>query len=518
MRHCGRILVLLLSLLYGNGLAAARQVVPLPPPREGTQLPPYAMIQRPAVKLPGRTVISALVFLPGEPPTVAAGNAQGDITLWGVSPSQPQRTLKGHQAGVKCLACSPDGQTLASAGWDDTVRLWQVATGNPGHVLRGHQRGVSTVAFHPHGGMIASGSADQTVRLWDVRTGLPLRTLRGHQGPLTGVAFSPDGKTLATASTDGTIRLWLVDDGQLLRQLIGTNGSSEWVMDVVFSPEGQTLAAAYAGGRIALWEWRAGREKRSWPAHQGQVFSLAFSRDGHSLASGGADAVVRLWETATGRERLRMTSHEEQVRNVSLAPHGIWLASGGNDGDLLVWSLLPKADTTPAPPTLDQAWVDLADDQAPLAYRAVCRFTGDPQAVPLLKARLEPAAPSGVTRSIPELLSALDARSFADREAASRDLARLGAVARDALRQELSRRPLSVEARRRIEWLLLYLENSSVAPDELRATRAVEVLERIGTPEARAVVERLARGAPGAVLTEEARAALQRFRKPSDPR
>ena len=40
--------------------------------------------------------------------------------------------------------------------------------------------------------------------------------------------------------------------------------------------------------------------------------------------------------------------------------------------------------------------------------------------------------------------------------------------------------------------------------------RAAEVLERIGTPEARQVLQALAEGAPGALLTTSAQAALKR--------
>jgi hypothetical protein len=43
--------------------------------------------------------------------------------------------------------------------------------------------------------------------------------------------------------------------------------------------------------------------------------------------------------------------------------------------------------------------------------------------------------------------------------------------------------------------------------------RAVEVLERVGTPEARAALEDLAKGLDVARLTVEARASLERLRK-----
>ena len=48
-------------------------------------------------------------------------------------------------------------------------------------------------------------------------------------------------------------------------------------------------------------------------------------------------------------------------------------------------------------------------------------------------------------------------------------------------------------------------------PETIRTLRAIIVLERIGTPEARSVLETLGRGAPGSRETEESKASLQRL-------
>jgi hypothetical protein len=54
--------------------------------------------------------------------------------------------------------------------------------------------------------------------------------------------------------------------------------------------------------------------------------------------------------------------------------------------------------------------------------------------------------------------------------------------------------------------------------DVLRSVRAAEVLERIGTPEARRLLGQLATGAAEARLTREAKAALKRLDARAGPR
>ena len=66
------------------------------------------------------------------------------------------------------------------------------------------------------------------------------------------------------------------------------------------------------------------------------------------------------------------------------------------------------------------------------------------------------------------------------------------------------------ETARRIEQLLARKPDVSSRPDLLRRLRAMQVLERVGTPEARRVLADLADGLPLAAETREARAALAR--------
>ncbi len=89
-------------------------------------------------------------------------------------------------------------------------------------------------------------------------------------------------------------------------------------------------------------------------------------------------------------------------------------------------------------------------------------------------------------------------------------LADLGEKAATQLERVL-KGPGDIEVRRRVERLLGRLGGAPEAT--LRLLRAVEALERIGTAEAAGVIAALTKGDPGARLTGEARAALERLKR-----
>jgi hypothetical protein len=107
-------------------------------------------------------------------------------------------------------------------------------------------------------------------------------------------------------------------------------------------------------------------------------------------------------------------------------------------------------------------------------------------------------------RRVAALVRSLDADEFRQRESAYEELEKLKEAAEPALREALEAKP-SPEVRRRLAELL-----EKTSGEWLRTRRAVEALELSGSPEARQVLEALARGAAGARLTREATAALRR--------
>jgi hypothetical protein len=239
--------------------------------------------------------------------------------------------------------------------------------------------------------------------------------------------------------------------------------------------------------------------------------ALAFSPDSKTLAAGCWDGTVRLWEVVTGEERHRFRGHLSAVRALAFSPDGRRLGSGGEDTLGMVWDLAePKTPKREG----DFLWNDLASADAATAYRASRALVGQgANGVAWLERHLKPVA-TVPAKQLADLIADLNSEQFVVRQKATQTLEALADAAELALRKALEA-DSPLEVRRRVEGLLNKLVLSR-SPGRMRLFRAVETLEFLGTAEARRLLERLSGGAPGALLTREARASLERLAKPTN--
>jgi hypothetical protein len=205
--------------------------------------------------------------------------------------------------------------------------------------------------------------------------------------------------------------------------------------------------------------------------------------------------------------------HQEQVMGVCWSPDGKSLASGSWDSTLLVW---PRSGlTSPLPAKLDKdtleiLWRQLADPNPARADPAIWRLHAAPSSsIPFLQ-KVRPTVQPADPKLVQRLLQQLDAETFAVRQRAEEDLAKLEEGAANALRAFLQSKP-SPEAARRAKRLLAAAEAAIDAPESLRIQRTVMVLEQIGTLEAQKVLQLWSRGVASALLTREAKAAIVRL-------
>jgi hypothetical protein len=234
------------------------------------------------------------------------------------------------------------------------------------------------------------------------------------------------------------------------------------------------------------------------------------SPDGRALATGSKDGTVQVWEVASGQQVLSFSGHEADVNCLAFAPDGRSLASGSRDFTILLWDATVPESHRPTK-QWQGLWDRLAGKDAADARLALWEMVRVPgKSVESLRSRLRPVATVSQER-IRKLIDDLDSDRFTERQRASQDLERLGEVATPLLRKALEGRP-SLEVRLRATALLTMAEG---IPSLLllRDIRAVEVLERIGSKQAVALLREIAAGAEQARLTLEAKKALRRLSK-----
>jgi hypothetical protein len=341
--------------------------------------------------------------------------------------------------------------------------------------------------------------------------------LRGHEGGISHLSFAPDNRTVAALAhgEKPVLRLWDAVSGRLLGRFEVKDHHSLFA----FSQDGRLLAWCKSIGQISLVEIASGQEVGALaiPGHP-EIHSLAFAPDGKMLALGCEDKpgrhAILLWDTSNSKELARLKGHRGAVRALAFARDGLSLVSGSDDTTILVWDVERWRPET-APPRklsekeLEQLWRDLADPDARRALDAVRRLIGaGRQAVAWLKDRLPPAPPVDEER-VARLIAALGDERFTERARATEELKKHGELVELALRKRLAEK-IPLETHRRLEQLLAHLDTRP--PEQLRKLRAVAVLERAGSKEARECLERIAGGNASAQQTQAAQAALERLR------
>jgi WD40 repeat protein len=345
------------------------------------------------------------------------------------------------------------------------------------------------------------------------------------------LAFSPDERLVAQFGRgDGRIHVYDTDTGKL-RFSLGTKLEMEegrinvFSHDAAFSFDNKYLASWSSMEKvIRVWDTATGAELvqivpeeiRTQPtpgflAGQRRL-NLAWSPDNRVLAV--AENTIRLYEMATLGVRRTLPGHQDAaIRAVAFAPGGHVLASASSDTTVLIWDMI-QSNPTPAEKTLDRAslekrWQSLAENSAALGLAAMLELAAAPkEGLPFIRERIKPAIVIAPER-IGKLIEDLNDVQFKVRQSATNELVQLGDRVVPALDKALATKP-ALETHLRLQEVRKRVTGPVLKSDKLREYRVLEVLERMGTPEARELLETLAAGAPGAMVTTQAGKALER--------
>jgi RNA polymerase sigma factor (sigma-70 family) len=498
----------------------------------------------PSLRDKGDCLPLALAFSP-DARSLASSAVLARVLLWDLARRRPRHTFPAHERGLCTVAVAPDGRTAITGGLDGTAREWDLATGKPLRLLRhaaAEDALIARARYSPDGKALAL-SYWGGVSLWDVARGERRRTIPAPpgKGRVISLDLSPDGGRLVwQAIDDDDLHLWDVRAGKEVRRLPQGRGGCH---DLAYAPTGASIASVTK--RLSLWDAETGKEIYRKPiaghcltfspdglllavysdpiriveaatgvevarirrrAKHGGTWSMAFSPDGRYLALTELEN-VGVWDVLTGQFAHTFGGHRCWTTALAFTPDGRRLVSASEDSTAVVWDMSAVKGQRPRAPDGPSLWEGLKSADRLQAYAAFWHLRQAPRrAVPLLGKHLRPVPPVDRAR-VEQLLKDLDSPHFAVREKATEELRGLVDLVPKRL-AAFSRSGASLEARLRLERIL---PKDGPTLEARRLLWALRLLEMIGTPEARDLLRRMARGEPDALVTQEAHRALERL-------
>ena len=99
----------------------------------------------------------------------------GNINLWSTETGEKQQTLAANGKFLMSVAFSPDGSKVAAGSADGAVTVFDVSTHKLLHKLEGHALSVRALAFSKDSTTLFSGSDDAHINMFDVNAGALVR-------------------------------------------------------------------------------------------------------------------------------------------------------------------------------------------------------------------------------------------------------------------------------------------------------------------------------------------------------
>jgi len=266
---------------------------------------------------------------------LCAGFADGHAVSWKTGHWSLQWDVQAEAESITRTLFSNDGARIATTGLDG-ARLLDAADGSLLHTL---DRGAALYAarFSPDGQYLATGGWDGRIRLWDVVQGALVRRFADSGASIASLAFVDDGGTLVSGGYYPFARLkaWNTANGTRTRTLTHL---AQGVKRVVFSADSELLAVAVPfDERVDILRAQSGRRLYSWKTHA-RAEDVAFSPTRGIVAIPGADNTVVIRRLSDGKAVQVLTGHQEYVVGLAFSHDGSLLASGSFfPGTIRLW-------------------------------------------------------------------------------------------------------------------------------------------------------------------------------------
>jgi WD40 repeat protein len=492
--------------------------------------------------LGNRSALCATLSLDGN--RVGTGHADRTVRVYNPKTGESTIDAMGHDGAVRCVAFSGDGTNVITCCDDGKMRFWEASKGKLLRTVVIHPGGFKSAAASPRTGPIVTVGKDKSLAVWSRE----METLSRHSVEFSGdlLAASADSKLVAGYFSDDEIGIWRLDSMPESLKLKGDEGV---FFCGVFSPEGRTISVYVFAGPIHFWDTKTGQRLSISINPSENIFALAYSIDGKTLycgtksgsilgfdsatgklaltikaggaeicslgvswdglylAAGLSDGSLVIWESVSGLLVDKFSGHLGPVKTTEFSPRGNTLVSGSQDTTALVWDLVPQ----PTEGSLDALWKLLSGENVEAAYRAMWTMSTLAESPEFIKRVV--AEEKVDVKTILDLVSELDSESIEARTAAENRLRALGERIEAELVTALEKTS-SAQVRDRLGSIIAEMNEPIVKSERiLQRLRAIAVLDRAGSDEARVVLKFIEEHSLSTRERRAARRAIDRLKK-----
>jgi len=242
--------------------------------------------------------------------------------------------------GVISMAYSPDGQSLAVAGFHE-VLIHKADGSGLAKRLIGLSERIESVAFSPDGTQlaVAGGLPGRMgeIQIWDLaNTELKVSKIVGFDTAY-GVSWSPDGTLVSFGLPDNTARAIKASNGE---QVLFMGGHSDWVLDTTWSKEGTHLVSVARDMSAKLTEVKTERfidniTSITPGALAGGLNVVERHPTQDHVLVGGADGVPQIYRMVRETAR-KIGDNANLIRKYPAMKGRIWDAAFAPDGKTFV--------------------------------------------------------------------------------------------------------------------------------------------------------------------------------------
>ncbi|KAL8144266.1 hypothetical protein V2J09_017298 [Rumex salicifolius] len=277
---------------------------------------------------------------------LASAGMDNSVCIWNVwsNGHKKARVLNYHNAAVKDVRWSQQGQFILSCGYDCASRLIDIEKGVEAQSFIDDQA-VTAIKFHPgNSNLFLSGGLKGILKLWDIRAGKTVHQYIRRLGPILDVEFMNDGTQFISSSdesrsnaSENTIIVWNIDREVPLSNQVYAEAYT--CPSIICHPSEPFFVAQSNGNYIAIFStkhpFRLDKYKR-FESHGVFGFPIKsdFSLDGKILVSGSAEGSIYLYDVKSSKLIKKVNAFNEACVDVAfhpLLPNVIASCSWGGD-------------------------------------------------------------------------------------------------------------------------------------------------------------------------------------------